>query len=98
MNTFSSDLNSAVQELTEAIDGAQKDSGSPLFVCVDGRSGSGKSTIAGMVAPRVDAVVVPTDDFYAANISDAEWDERTPARRAADAIDWRRFRAEVRWY
>ena len=67
----------------------------PLLVAIDGHSGSGKSELAALVAGALDAVVVPTDDFYAAHIGDAEWDARTPAERAADAIDWRRPRAEA---
>jgi uridine kinase len=41
------------------------------------------------------AVIVPSDDFYAAHISNAEWEVRSPAERARDAIDWRRLRAEA---
>jgi len=67
----------------------------PLLVAIDGPSGSGKSELAALVAGALDAVVVPTDDFYAAHIGDAEWDARTPAERAADAIDWRRLMAEA---
>jgi uridine kinase len=67
----------------------------PLLVAIDGQSGSGKSELAALVAAGLDAVVVPSDDFYAAHISDAEWDARTPAKRAADVIDWRRLRAEA---
>ena len=79
-----------------------------LVVAFDGRSGSGKSTVAAGVAEAVDAVVVPCDDFFAASVSDAEWDRRTPEQRAGDAIDWRRLRREAidplragrtaRWY
>src|SRR5439155_548803 len=64
-------------------------------VAIDGRSGSGKSTVAEAVARAIDAVIVPCDDFFAAGVSDAEWDRRTPAQRAADAIDWRRLKREA---
>jgi uridine kinase len=67
----------------------------PLLVAIDGPSGSGKSELAALVARAVDAVVVPSDDFYASEVTDAEWDARTPAERAADAIDWRRLRTEA---
>jgi uridine kinase len=40
-------------------------------------------------------VIVPSDDFYASSVSDAEWDARSPAQRAADVIDWRRLRVEA---
>jgi uridine kinase len=67
----------------------------PLVVAIDGRSGSGKSTVASFVASVLGATVVPSDDFFAAGISAAAWDARTPAQRAADAIDWRRLRTEA---
>ena len=79
-----------------------------LVVAIDGRSGSGKTTVAEAVAQAIGAVIVPCDDFFAANVSDAEWDRRTPEQRAADAIDWRRLKREAieplrtgrpaRWY
>jgi uridine kinase len=79
-----------------------------LIVAIDGRSGSGKSTVAEAVAQATGAVIVPCDDFFAAGITDEEWDRRTPAQRAADAIGWRRLKREAieplrtghpaRWY
>src|SRR2546426_8826109 len=54
-----------------------------LVVAIDGRSGSGKTTVAEAVAQAIGAVIVPCDDFFAANVSDAEWDRRTPEQRAA---------------
>jgi uridine kinase len=79
-----------------------------LVVAIDGRSGSGKSTLSEAVAQAIDAAVVPCDDFYAASVSNAEWDRRTPEQRAADGIDWRRLKHEAieplrtgrpaRWY
>jgi len=79
-----------------------------LVVAIDGRSGSGKSTVAEAVAQAIGAVVVPCDDFFAASVSNAEWDRRTPEQRAADGIDWRRLKREAieplrtgraaRWY
>ncbi len=51
---------------------------------------------------------MPCDDFFAASVSNAEWDRRTPEQRARDAIDWRRLKCEAidplragrsaRWY
>lgn len=67
----------------------------PLLLGLDGPSGSGKSTLAQALAEALDAAVVPTDDFYAAYITDAGWDARTPAMRAADVLDWRRLRREA---
>jgi uridine kinase len=77
-------------------------------VAIDGRSGSGKSTVAEAVAQAIGAVIVPCDQFFAASMSNAEWDRRTPEQRAADAIDWHRLKRETieplrtgrpaRWY
>jgi uridine kinase len=79
-----------------------------LVVAIDGRSGSGKSTVARAVAQTIGAVIVSCDDFFAAGVSNAEWDRRTPEQRSADAIDWRRLKREAieplragrlaRWY
>jgi uridine kinase len=69
--------------------------GKPMLVAIDGGSGSGKTVLAAAVAAQLDAVIVPGDDFFAAGITDAEWDRMAPADRAAAAIDWRRLRAEA---
>jgi len=66
--------------------------GGPLLVALDGGSGSGKSTLA---AADLDAAIVESDDFFAADITDAEWDAMGPKERAAAAIDWRRLRREA---
>lgn len=67
----------------------------PFTVAIDGRSGSGKSTVATQVARGLKAALIPTDDFFAANITDQEWKQRTAEQRAADALDWRRLRADA---
>jgi uridine kinase len=68
----------------------------PLLVALDGPSGAGKSTLAQTLADALpSAVIIPSDDFYAAHIPAAEWDARSPAERASEAIDWRRLRAEA---
>ena len=64
----------------------------PIIVAIDGRSGSGKSTLASALAAVLPATVIPADDFFAANITRAEWDARTAMERARDAIDWARLR------
>src|SRR5215471_16132481 len=69
--------------------------GSPIVVAIDGRSGAGKSTLAAALAERIGATVIPTDDFFAAEITDADWNARTAAERACDAIDWRRMRRDA---
>ena len=67
----------------------------PMLVAFDGGSGSGKSTLAAAVANELGAAVVESDDFFAAEITDAEWDALDPRERAAAAIDWRRLRTEA---
>src|SRR5690348_15604152 len=66
----------------------------PLLVALDGRSGTGKSTLAALLAAQVGATVVEGDDFYPGG-ADAEWDGLSPAEKAALVIDWRRLRAEA---
>jgi uridine kinase len=67
----------------------------PVLIAIDGASGSGKSTFALWLADKFDAAVIQSDDFFAAGISNAEWDARTPEERAIDAIDWQRVRVEA---
>lgn len=90
-----SELQGAADTIVAAIRRLMAGRTSPIIAALDGRSGSGKSTLASLIAAELDAVVIQGDDFYAAHISDAEWDSRTPAEKAADAIDWRRLRAEA---
>jgi hypothetical protein len=54
--------------------------GRTRIVGVDGRAGAGKSTLARLLVDRMDATLVPTDDF-------ASWDDL--------AGWWPRFEAEV---
>ncbi|MFL5505433.1 MAG: uridine kinase [Gemmatimonadales bacterium] len=84
-----------VQALISLIARLTADRGSCVLVAIDGRSGVGKSTLATGIADVLQASVVPVDDFFAAHIADAGWDARTPARRAADCLDWRRLRREA---
>lgn len=63
----------------------------PFLVALDGRSGTGKSTLAALIAGALGATVVAGDDFYAGG-TDAEWAARSAAERAAQCIDWQRLR------
>jgi uridine kinase len=67
----------------------------PFVIGLDGGSGSGKSTVAALIAGQLEAVLIQGDDFFAADISDVEWDRRTPEARASDAMNWRRLRGEA---
>ncbi len=65
-----------------------------MFVALDGRSGSGKSTIAAIVADALGADVVTViegDQFYAGG-SGAAWDRKSAEQKAAQVIDWQRQR------
>jgi uridine kinase len=83
------------RSILDAIHQLRHDRSDPILIAVDGPSGCGKSTLAATLAAAVGAVVVPGDDFFAAEITSAEWEGRTPAERAHDAIDWRRLRLEA---
>ena len=71
------------------------DRATPILIALDGASGTGKSVLAALVAEVLGASVIPSDDFFAAEITDAEWEARSPIERAADAIDWRRLRRDA---
>ena len=95
MNEPSLPLRRAADTLVAAIALRLSHGVRPLVVAIDGRSGSGKSTLAALVAPAVGGTIVPSDDFFAATIPDSGWEARTMAERSADALDWRRLRAEA---
>jgi para-aminobenzoate synthetase len=95
MNNPPPELHVAAQSVIAEIRRHMVHRTTPLLVALDGPSGSGKSALAALVVAELGAALIPSDDFYAANIPDAQWDARTPATRAADAIDWRRLRAEA---
>jgi uridine kinase len=67
----------------------------PVVVAIDGPSGAGKSTVAAALAAAIDAVVVPSDDFFAAEITATQWDARDGSERARDCLDWRRLRRDA---
>ena len=67
----------------------------PFLIALDGASGAGKSTVAALVAQELDAAIVPSDDFFAAGITDSGWAALDARGRAAAAIDWRRLRREA---
>lgn len=82
--------------LVDALSARLTSSPHSVFVAIDGRSGAGKSVLAGAVAQACKAVdvtvtVIEGDDFYAGGTAE-RWDQRSPAERAFDVIDWRRQR------
>ncbi|HVU12513.1 MAG TPA: zeta toxin family protein [Phototrophicaceae bacterium] len=74
---------------------AQKQAKRPLLIALDGGSGAGKSTLAALIARQLNAALIPSDDFYSAHISNAEWDSYTPAQKVTAVIDWRRLRTDA---
>jgi uridine kinase len=94
METLNSELACAVQTIIAAIPKPIPPA-KPFLIALDGGSGAGKSSLAVLLAHALEATLIPSDDFYAAYIPDAEWDARNPQDRAADAIDWRRLRSEA---
>jgi uridine kinase len=77
--------------LCERITSLQSATRSPVLVAVDGRSGVGKSTVAGQVGAQVGALVIDGDDFYRGG-TDAYWDALGPAEKVDLVIDWERQR------
>jgi len=87
-------VNEAMEQLLAAIERHTTARAAPIVVALDGRSGTGKSTLAKQLAAAVDTVIVGCDDFYAGG-TDEEWLARTPRQRAACCIDWRRLEDEA---
>lgn len=83
-------LEEAIKQIAEMM----KKKNRPILVALDGRSGTGKSTMAKMIATQLGGVEIVSDDFWIGG-SDQEWDARSPGQRADLAINWRRLRNEV---
>ncbi len=99
-------LDTLRSEIQRRLDGRRR----PLIVALDGRSGTGKSTLAS--ALRAAPPTVPTtaaraltsglpvvsviegDDFYAGG-SGPDWDAMTAAEKVGHCIDWRRQRPVI---
>ena len=95
MNPSTSALDRTVDTVVAEIRRRVARHGVPFLIALDGGSGSGKSTLALKIADRLNAVMVQSDDFFAAEITDVEWDARSAEARARDGIDWRRLQSEV---
>ncbi len=66
----------------------------PVLVALDGRSGTGKSTVAAEIAALHQGQVIAADDFWS-GADPGELQRLTPAERADVCIDWRRLRRVV---
>jgi uridine kinase len=84
----------SVSELDRLIAKRRERLNRPVLVAVDGRSGTGKSTLAAEVAERYRGGCITADDFWSGGAEDY-WQALAPDERADRAIDWRRLRAEV---
>lgn len=67
---------------------------SVVVVALDGFSAAGKSTLASLLAGRVDSAVVHGDDFYR-DMPEQERLELSPADGIENYFDWRRMRSEA---
>ena len=81
-----------VSMIVDAVRRLKDERDRPIVVALDGRSGAGKSTLASTLASTLHATCVPSDDFFAAEITNEGWSARSAAERARDAIDWQRLR------
>jgi uridine kinase len=85
---------SELDPILAAVNRARRRSDRPVVVGLDGRSGVGKSTLAGQLVPLLDARLISGDDFYAGG-TDEEWAARSPIERLEFVFDWRRMRADA---
>jgi uridine kinase len=84
-----------IEALRQIISRVDAPGGRPITIALDGPSGAGKSTIARGLAAELPATLVQGDDFFAAELTRADWDARNAAERARDAIDWKRLRSSA---
>ena len=79
------------QPLFSAVDELLAGSKAQLLICIDGPCGSGKTTLAGLLASRYECSVFHMDHFY------LRPEQRTPERlaRPGGNADFERFREEV---
>ncbi len=68
---------------------------SPAVVAIDGRSGSGKTSVAAFLAGRLNAVVVVAGDDFYRDQSDDVRRRLSPAAGVQGWFDWQRLRAQA---
>jgi uridine kinase len=93
MSDNNSDLQSAEDKIVFDISQLLKRK-NPVLVALDGRSGTGKSTIAQAIADRVKGIIVVSDDFYSGGNDDA-WSGLSASEKVDQGIDWQRMRTQV---
>jgi uridine kinase len=85
-------LNEKINAITEEI---QRLSGRflrPVVAAIDGASGSGKTAIAQLLCSKLQAVIVPLDDFFSSDIPDNQWDKFSVTEKLEKVFDWNRVR------
>jgi uridine kinase len=83
-----------LETVVSAVHTAQERYRRSVLVGLDGRSGTGKSTLALQLVAELGGVHVVGDDFWAAGPA-REWEARAVAARVERALDWRRLRKDV---
>ena len=63
-------LNEKINTITEEIQRLSSRFLRPIVVAIDGASGSGKTTVAQLLCSKLQAVIIPLDDFFSSNIPD----------------------------
>lgn len=66
----------------------------PVLVAIDGRSGTGKSTLAQLITSRIESIIVMGDDFYSGG-NDDTWSGSSAKEKFDKVIDWQRLRAQA---
>lgn len=95
MNNSKDDVRAAIEQIKTRINLLHSQKQHPIVVSIDGGSGAGKSTFAVTLAREVNAALIPTDDFFAANMPDHKWDEFTVEEKLKYVLDWQRVQTEV---
>jgi uridine kinase len=93
MSDNNRDLKSAADKVVFEISRLLKQK-NPVLVALDGRSGTGKSTIAQAITSRVEGIILVSDDFYSGGNDDA-WSGLSAREKVDQVIDWQRMRAQV---
>ncbi len=91
MNKSHSDYKKVIEKIKQL----QAKKTFPVVVSIDGGSGSGKTTLAALIVEELDAVVIPTDDFFSGNIPEDNWGKFTIEEKLDKVLDWQRLRNSV---
>ena len=95
MNDLGETLHATSKEIIATIKRLLSRQQGPLVVALDGGSGAGKSTLAAVIAQEIEVALIPLDDFFAADIPDAQWDRFTTEEKLKHVFDWDRLRGHV---